>query len=233
MSGIPGEAVRDLTPARCRSAERFRVNRRDHWEQVYETRPTNRVGWYTPHLQRSIEWIDDLGLPPDAAIIDVGGGASTLVDDLLDGGFSAITVLDISRAAQQAARDRLGSRAGLVEWIRADITAAELRPGHFELWHDRAVFHFLTDAGDRQKYRDRLLTALKARGHLIIGTFSPEAPPKCSGLPVRRYSVSLLSDTLGADFGLIHSFECLYVTPGGEPRPYIYTLFRRTAGPRP
>ena len=201
--------------------------RRQHWEQVYTSRSTDRLGWYSPHLTTSLEWIDSLCLPADAAIIDIGGGASTLVDDLVNAGYSQVTVVDISDAALAAARERLGTVAGDVKWIRADVTAAAPPDDAFELWHDRAVFHFLTEPGDRQAYKDLLMNALSPGGYVIMGAFAPEAPPRCSGLPVERYDVDKLVAELGTSFELERYHKEMHVTPGGVEQMYLYCLFRR------
>jgi SAM-dependent methyltransferase len=205
------------------------MSQENHWEQVYSTKLTEKLGWYKPHLQTSLTWIEDLSLAADAPLIDVGGGASTLVDDLMDAGYQSITVLDISGKALSLARGRLGKRAELVTWLIHDITSADLPPHHYELWHDRAVFHFLTEPDQQRKYRDNLLKALKPGGHLIIGTFAPEAPPKCSGLPVQRYSKEQLNDVFGAELELMCHHKEQHITPGGVEQMYIYCLFRRTA----
>lgn len=203
------------------------MERKKHWEQVYASKPRERLGWYQPHLRTSLEWIEELKLARDAPIIDVGGGASTLVDDLLDLGYQAISVLDISENALAAVKSRLGRNARRVTWISGDVTTVELPDRHFELWHDRAVFHFLTDAAEQGKYRDRLLKALRPGGHVLIGTFAPEAPAKCSGLPVQRYDKKRLRDTLGDEFELIKHHKELHVTPGGVEQMYIYCLLCR------
>jgi len=202
---------------------------KEHWEQVYSSKPTEQLGWFAPHLQTSLSWITELGVSLDAPIIDVGGGASTLVDDLLDAGYRSITVLDVSRQALSLAKTRLANNADAVSWIVGDVTATDLPVAHFELWHDRAVFHFLTEPEQQRKYRDQLLKALQPEGHLIIGTFAPEAPPKCSGLPVQRYSPERLESTLGDEFELQRQHNELHVTPGGVEQMYLYCQFRRAA----
>lgn len=202
---------------------------KEHWDQVYSSKTTEKLGWFAPHLKTSFSWITQLGLAPDAPIIDVGAGASTLVDDLLDAGYQSITVLDLSRQALSLAKARLANRADLVSWIEGDVTATDLPAAHFELWHDRAVFHFLIEPEQQRTYRDQLLKSLKAGGHLIIGTFAPEAPPKCSGLPVQRYSPELLRSTLGEEFELQRQHNELHVTPGGTEQMYLYCQFRRVA----
>ena len=203
------------------------MKRQDHWQHVYTTRATDEVGWYAPRLQTSIDWITKLGLSADSPIIDVGCGASTLVDDLLNAGYQSITALDISEQALSLAREQLSSESDLVTWLTADITTVELPAQEYELWHDRAVFHFLTEPEDRNSYRKNLLAALKPNGHVIIGTFAPEAPPKCSGLPVQRYSQQQLVDELGPEFALVNHLKEIHVTPGGIEQMYQYCQFRR------
>lgn len=205
------------------------MNRRDHWKQVYTTRATDQVGWYAPHLQTSIDWIGELALPADSPIIDIGCGASTLVDDLLEAGYRSITAIDIAEPALCLVRERLGAKSELVNWLAADVTAVQLPDKAYELWHDRAVFHFLTAAEDRKAYRANLLAALRPDGHLIIGTFAPEAPARCSGLPVQRYSEQQLVDELGPDFALVRHAREMHMTPGGVEQMYLYCQFRRLA----
>lgn len=190
-------------------------------------KPADKLGWYEPHLQISLKWIKELGLSKDARIIDVGGGASTLIDDLLLDNNTAVTVLDLSGKALSAARERLDIRAETVTWLTGDITSIDLPEDYYDLWHDRAVFHFLTTPLQREQYRGNLLKALKPGGYLIIGTFAPEAPPKCSGLPVQRYSVEQLQNTLGDEFELQQHLKELHVTPGGVDQMYLYCQFRR------
>jgi SAM-dependent methyltransferase len=202
---------------------------KEHWEKVYSSKATEKLGWFAPHLQTSFDWIGKLGLALGAPIIDVGGGASTLVDDLVDAGYQSVTVLDVSGQALSLAKARLGNEAGMVSWIEGDVTSTELPQQHFELWHDRAVFHFLIEPEEQRKYRDQLLKALKPGGHLIIGTFAPEAPPRCSGLPVQRYSPEQLERTLGREFELTREHNELHITPGGVEQMYLYCEFRRAA----
>jgi len=179
-------------------------------------------------LQRSLSLIKGLNLAVGAPIIDVGGGASTLVDDLLVRGHQSITVLDISEKALALAKARLGRKAEMVTWICNDINSVDLPKYYYELWHDRAVFHFLTTVDQQWKYRNNLLKALKPGGHLVIGTFAPEAPPKCSGLPVQRYCPERLQNLLGAEFELKLSGKELHITPGGVEQMYLYCHFRKT-----
>jgi SAM-dependent methyltransferase len=199
-----------------------------HWEKVYSRTPSRELGWYEPHLQTSLGWIEELSLGTDSSIIDVGGGASTLVDDLLHAGYRSITVLDISEKALSSVRERLGKKAELVTWLTGDITLVDLPSDQYELWHDRAVLHFLTEPDQQRQYRHQLLKALKPGGQLVIGTFAPEAPPKCSGLPVQRYSKKRLRDLLGAEFELIRHQKEQHVTPAGAEQIYLYCQFRRT-----
>lgn len=199
-----------------------------HWEQAYVNRPPEQLGWYRPHLESSLALIAAAGLRPDQPLIDVGGGASTLVDDLLGLGYARITVADLSDAALERARRRLGERADAVTWVSADVLTAELPAGPYALWHDRAVFHFLTDAADRASYLARLRQALAPGGQAVLGVFAPEAPPRCSGLEVRRYSLDALRDEVGPGFALAeHRFEA-HTTPGGVAQRYLYCRFKRS-----
>ena len=168
---------------------------------------------------------------PRAAIIDVGGGASTLVDDLVDEGFGSITVLDIADTALQVSRQRLGHQAELVMWLSGDITEYRLPANRFDIWHDRAVLHFLTNPADRDAYVANLRRALKPGGHAIIGLFAPEAPPKCSGLPVQRYDHDALADVLGDAFDLLEHRKERHTTPGGVEQMYLYCRFRKSGTP--
>jgi len=203
------------------------MSQKTHWERVYSTRQAEDLGWYKLHLKTSFAWIQGLGLDAGAPIIDVGGGTSTLVDDLLKAGHRSMSVLDISEEALTAARARLGATAEAITWLNGDITSIDLPAHHYELWHDRAAFHFLTEIAQQKSYRNQLLRALKPGGHLIIGTFNPQAPPKCSGLPVQRYTHEQLSQVLGGEFVLQRHQEELHVTPGGVEQMYLYCHFRR------
>lgn len=202
------------------------MNTKEHWENVYRTRPAARLGWHTAHLERSLAWIRELDLPPEAPILDVGSGVSTLVDDLLAAGYRDLTLVDIAAEALAATRRRLGHAAGAVHWLCGDITALDLPRSHFALWHDRAVFHFLVESEARERYLDRLRHALQPGGRLIIGVFAPEAPPRCSGLPVERYTVEKLATTFGGAFRLERQQKELHVTPGGVEQMYLYAQFR-------
>ena len=200
-----------------------------HWENIYSTKMPEQVGWYKPHLQTSLAMINRTGVGNEANIIDVGGGASTLVDDLLDTGFEHITVLDLASAALDRARSRLAERSAKVRWIEGDIANVDLSPGYYDVWHDRAVFHFLMATESRKRYVDQIRRALKAGGHSIIATFAPEAPPKCSGLNVMRYSPEQLHRELGKDFVLHEHSKERHITPGGVKQMYLYCRFQNVA----
>lgn len=159
--------------------------------------------------------------------MDVGGGASLLVDRLLDQGFTNLTVMDLSGRALALARERLGERARSVRWIEADVRQPVLEPASVDLWHDRAVFHFLTTPDDTRAYVEQMSRALRAGGHAVIATFALEGPPKCSGLEVSRYSAATLADTLGPGFELLHSAERTHVTPSDREQRFTYALFRK------
>jgi SAM-dependent methyltransferase len=180
-------------------------------------------------LETSLGWIKALDLDLAAQIIDVGGGASALADDLLDLGYHSITVVDLSGRALALARQRLGPDAGKVHWLEGVITSLPLAASQYDLWHDRAVFHFLTTAPGRQHYREVLVRALRPGGDLIMATFAPEAPPQCSGLPVQRYSAEELSAMLGVEFELLRHKKQMHITPGGVEQMYLYCHFRKSA----
>lgn len=195
---------------------------KEHWENVYITKSTNSVSWFQEHAALSLQFIKSSAPHADATIIDVGGGASTLVDDLLAENYSKISVLDISAAALEVAQNRLGQKSSSVQWIEGDITTVALPENQYDLWHDRAVFHFLTDAKDRQDYVAQLTKALKQGGHLVISTFAEGGPQQCSNLPVVRYSPESLQREFGAAFALQdHAFET-HVTPFGTQQEFVY-----------
>ena len=195
----------------------------DHWEKVYGTKPPDQVSWFRPHLETSVALIQRVTQgDPAAAIIDVGGGASTLVDDLLASGHRAITVLDISEAALQVARTRLGTTGAGVRWLRSDATQVSLPMHSFDVWHDRAVFHFLTKPEDRRAYVRNVASAVRPGGHVIVSTFGPEGPDKCSGLQVERYDAESLHREFGARFRLVESSKELHDTPFGTTQQFVY-----------
>jgi len=198
-----------------------------HWETVYETKPPDTVSWYSPHLETSLALIERAAPDHGAAILDVGGGASTLVDDLLGRGYRDVSVLDISAAALDVTRRRLGAAAAKVDWLATDLLAAKLQPQRYDLWHDRAVFHFLTAQDGRQAYVQQLLHALKPGGHAVIATFGPEGPQRCSGLDTARYDAAALARVLGPGLTLMDSMLEMHPTPFGTNQQFVYTLFRR------
>ena len=198
-----------------------------HWEKGYLSKAAEQVGWYESHLQTSLAMILRTGIGKAANIIDAGGGASTLVDDLLNAGFENITVLDIASTGLDRARSRLGERAATVQWIEGDVTCVDLPINYYDVWHDRAVFHFLTEAEPRQQYVAHMRRALKPGGHLVIATFAPEAPPKCSGLDVVRYSIEQLQRELGTDWISHEHHKELHTTPGGVKQMYLYCRFQK------
>jgi SAM-dependent methyltransferase len=207
------------------------MNRKKHWNQVYETKAPDDVSWFQTRPGISLSLIEAAGSRKDEGIIDVGGGASVLVDCLLDAGFNKVAVLDISAAALARSRERLGARAGLVEWFNADVTAFN-PPRQFKLWHDRAVFHFLTDKGDREKYVQALKRALVPDGHVIIATFAIDGPLKCSGLEVARYDAPLICAELGPDFRLLEQVDETHTTPWDTKQNFSYFRFARNAARR-
>jgi trans-aconitate methyltransferase len=197
-----------------------------HWENVYTNRGETEVSWYQEDPAPSHDLIALTGLSGDAAIIDIGGGASRLVDDLLARKFRRLTVLDLSAAALAAARQRLGERGADVQWIVADVTTWE-PTRTYDLWHDRAAFHFLIDHADQSAYVDRLKKALKPGGYVIIGTFAPDGPERCSGLPVMRHDATTLAAILGNDFVLIDTRRHDHVTPWAAVQKFQFSTFRR------
>ena len=199
---------------------------RDHWDSVYEHKGPSQVSWYRPHLERSLRFIEGAGLAHDAAIIDVGGGASTLVDDLLERGYRDVSVLDVSSKGMEAAKDRLGDRAAAVHWLVADITRAELPPKAYDFWHDRAVFHFLRDEDDRRRYVAAVRGSVKPGGHILVATFGPEGPARCSGLDVVRYGPEELHAEFGSAFQKVGSLIEVHSTPWGAEQQFVYCYCR-------
>lgn len=202
------------------------VKVQDHWEGVYRSKGPDAVSWYRPHLEMSLEMIRRVA-KDNAAILDVGGGESTLVDDLVAAGYRNISVLDISTTALEVTKKRLGDAAEGVRWIAGDVTAALSVPQHsVDLWHDRAVFHFLTEAEGRAAYVRNMRRCVRPGGHVIIGTFGPEGPSRCSGLPVVRYDSTLMQRELGRGFSLVETSEEMHITPAGATRQFVYSCFR-------
>lgn len=201
---------------------------KSHWEQVYGSKAPDAVSWYAPHLAESLAYIRQAGADLDAVILDVGGGESTLVDDLLDAGYRRIEVLDLSEQALAVCRARLGGRAAQIGWRAGDVLEMDLAPNSVDIWHDRAVFHFLTDPAHRRRYVEQVLKALKPGGFAIVGTFGPEGPTQCSGLPVARYSSKDLHGEFGGPFQLLDHATSLHTTPWGSTQQFVYCYCRRT-----
>lgn len=196
------------------------------WDTIYRTKPPHQLSWFQAEPRTSLDLIRRAVPDVNAAIIDVGGGASTLVDRLHSAGYRRLTVLDLSPSALETARGRLGPGADDVTWIEADVLTADLPPGHFDLWHDRAVFHFLTAAADRARYVDQVRTALRPGGHVIVATFADDGPTRCSGLPVVRYTPAGLAEEFGVAFRLADSAREEHVTPSGAVQAFTYALCR-------
>ncbi|WP_275546076.1 class I SAM-dependent methyltransferase [Pseudomonas sp. Marseille-Q0931] len=200
---------------------------KDHWQQVYTSKAADSVSWYQPHISVSLELIRRTGVSTEASIIDVGGGASTLVDDLLAAGFDRVAVLDISDAGLEVARQRLGECASEVSWIEADITTVQLPEQEYDVWHDRAVFHFLTTEQARRQYLQAVRRSVKPGGFVIIGTFAEDGPEHCSGLPVQRYSAESLYGEFGASFELLGRASEDHQTPAGSIQKFLYCYCRK------
>jgi SAM-dependent methyltransferase len=199
---------------------------RSHWEQVYATKDPEQVSWFRPHLARSLELIERAAPDRLASIVDVGAGQSTLVDDLLGLGYEKISVLEISRTALDALKERLGQAGGAIRWICGDVTETVLPEASFDVWHDRAVFHFLTEAGQRRAYVERAKRALKPGGSLIVSTFGPSGPERCSGLATMRYDASSLGSEFGDRFRLVESSLERHETPSGAVQQFLSSWYR-------
>ena len=202
------------------------MNVETHWEKIYRENAPNAVSWYRPHLEKSRELIERVAPARSASIIDVGGGESTLVDDLLADGYQNVTVLDVSQAAIEATKRRLESAAQGVRWLVADVTNVEFAPGAYDVWHDRAVFHFLTAPDQRLAYVRQVVHAVKPYGHVLVSTFGPEGPTKCSGLDVVRYDAESLHQEFGVRFRLLDNFKELHQTPFGTVQQFLCCLCR-------
>ena len=208
------------------AADRGTDASRQHWERVWAERAEDEVSWFQARPERSLRLVAASGIGPDARLVDVGGGASRLVDLLLEAGFCRPTVLDICEAALDRARRRLGARAAAVSWVAADVTS--WRPaGAFDLWHDRAVFHFLTRPEERAAYLATLERSLRPGGQAILATFASDGPERCSGLPVVRYEPESLARELGAGYRLLESDREEHLTPGGKVQRFQYSRFLR------
>jgi SAM-dependent methyltransferase len=198
-----------------------------HWEKIYQTKDVHTVSWFQSEAAESLDLITRFVPDRSAPIIDVGGGASVLVDDLLGSGYTDLTVLDIAESALEISRQRLGRDAAKVKWIAADARDAPLGELAYVVWHDRAVFHFLTDAADRQSYVAQVLRAVRPGGYVLIATFAEDGPPTCSGLPVVRYSAESLHSEFGSAFRVVTSAHEDHHTPAGREQAFLYCLCRR------
>jgi ubiquinone/menaquinone biosynthesis C-methylase UbiE len=208
----------------------LKTDARSHWDGVYTTKSADQVSWYRPHLEVSLELLVKAGLNERSRVIDVGGGASTLVDDLLDFGVRAVTVLDLSAASLAIARERLGTRAARVNWILADVTQIDIAESSIDLWHDRAALHFLVEPPAVQAYVRAATRAIAPGGHAVIGCFAKDGPDKCSGLPVSRRDPEEIAALFGAPFALLESRREVHYTPAGVAQPFAYALLRKAVG---
>ncbi|URD61120.1 class I SAM-dependent methyltransferase [Sphingomonas sp. KRR8] len=198
---------------------------RHHWQHVYLSKSSTEMSWYQPKPAASLDALDRNGATPADSLIDVGGGASTLVDALIERGWDDLAVLDISEAALDASRKRLGNQAQKVRWIADDIRDW-LPDRRWSVWHDRAVFHFLVNANDRERYKQRLLEGLSPSGIVIMATFAPDGPERCSGLPVQRYDAPALQAELGSNFELVEAWSEKHSTPWSSSQAFCWTAFR-------
>ncbi len=203
------------------------MSRQSHWQQVYESKAEDSVSWFQATPETSMQLIEETGIARSSRIIDVGGGASRLVDSLLDAEYEQIGVLDVAAAGLEKARRRLGERANEVQWVVSDVTRyqPEVR---WDLWHDRAAFHFLVEESERVEYRQALEGAVALRGHVIIATFGPNGPERCSDLPVMRYDPEALSAQLGDAFTIRKSVIEDHRTPSGAVQEFSYSWFEYT-----
>ena len=201
------------------------MDRESHWNGVYQAKPAETVSWYQRNPERSVSLIRKYA-EPSQTVIDVGAGASLLVDALLDIGYENLTVLDVSAVGLDVAKARLGSRSELVQWIVADVTKKPVLPPT-DLWHDRAVLHFLTETDDQNAYQELVTSAVTPSGHLVLATFAPDGPERCSGLSVQRHDGASLSKLLGPKFELLHEEREIHVTPAGAEQRFCWTVFRR------
>ncbi len=202
------------------------MNTKQHWDSIYQAKAASEVSWFQPEARLSLLLIQEAVPDRTAAICDIGGGASTLVDGLLAAGYTAISVLDLSGSALLAARHRLGGSATRVRWVEADILNIDFPPDSLDVWHDRAVFHFLTDASDRQRYVNQVRRAVRPGGHVLVASFADNGPTRCSGLEVVRYSPESMHGEFGLDFRLLSSTRETHITPGGARQEFVYCLCR-------
>jgi SAM-dependent methyltransferase len=218
---------RKPTPHSRQLAEAAEIQPAEHWNRVYGSKRLDEVSWYRPHLAVSLALIQRTGARTDAPIVDVGAGASTLVDDLLALGYSNLTLLDISEAALTATRERLGAAAAGVTFLAGNVADVALPSHHFQIWHDRAAFHFLVDPDDRRRYVEQVRHTLAPGGWVIIATFGPEGPQRCSGLPTARYGADDLQRVFGEGFRRCEDRVEHHVTPAGVEQQFVYCLLQR------
>lgn len=202
------------------------MNRQDHWNAIYRLKGERQVSWFEPEATVSLEMVVASGIVPETSVLDIGAGESRFVDGLLAKGLRHIALLDISVEALERTRTRLGPAGRMVTWIDADVTG-EWTAEPIDIWHDRAVFHFLTDAADRARYMQRLNELVKPHGTAIIATFAPDGPEICSGLPTVRYSTDTLGAEIGPDFALVESRRHIHITPNSVTQSFQYSRFRR------
>ena len=201
-------------------------DRKNHWEHIYQTKQLNEVSWFQPTPSTSLSFFEQFNISKSAKIIDIGGGDSLLVDNLLDRGYVDITVLDISESALERAKLRLGERSGLVTWIVAD--AAAFTPlQQYDFWHDRAAFHFLTKEEEIENYINAVQQSIKPSGILVIGTFSEQGPKKCSGIEIKQYSENSMTDRLKPYFEKIECYTVDHKTPFDTIQQFVFCSFRK------
>ncbi|MFA6187970.1 MAG: class I SAM-dependent methyltransferase [Sulfuricurvum sp.] len=201
------------------------MGRQKHWETVYQTKDHTKVGWYQPACHISLELLDKIGITQEASVIDIGAGASTFVDGLLECGFSNITLLDISKEALDIVKERLGKKANTPQYLVEDITTASL-PQHYDLWHDRAAFHFLQDAGEQQAYIRTMCASLNSNGYAIIGTFAVDGPDSCSTLSVKQYNRENMQQVLGNCITILDVIETTHITPSGVEQKFSFFILK-------
>lgn len=204
------------------------MNANEHWESIYKTKDHKQVSWFVDHVQSSLDLIAALKLGKNTGIIDVGGGASTLADDLLAQGYTDISVLDISKSALALSKQRMGLNAAKVMWLEDDVLISEFNGRKYHLWHDRAVFHFLTNEGDRQRYKQKLNDHLEINGHVIFSIFADDGPLKCSGLEIRRHGEADIENYLGGNFETVLTLRSIHKTPAGVEQKFLNFVAKKT-----
>lgn len=201
------------------------MEKQEHWETVYQTKDHTKVGWYQPSCDSSLELIEKIGVSKNASVIDIGAGASTFVDGLLDRGFKNITLLDLSNEALTITRERLADKAHIPNYLVEDITTVSL-PQHYDLWHDRAAFHFLLDESEQQRYIHTMLDSLNSEGYAIIGTFAVDGPESCSALTVKQYNRKRMEDVLDGQMAIIDMVERIHITPSGSEQKFSFFILK-------